>query len=267
MIIKNIDALGEEIFWIDEVVPEPLVQTWWQDVVNYGKWDKGFLAYGGNPPHPSMDKSGDPQLQETIRSTGSFSTDITGTKERQTWYMNVSRSREAFKEAATKAYKKIEDGNEPYWEDPEVNEKAEETGFGLQEHQFNHHPMIHQTVNMIWSMYKKAFEEALGKEIQDYNNCYLHSFQHGDSSWTHQDYMDYSAIVYLNPPMMPYWDLRKWGGETLYWNDDLDFVRACTMPKGGAASLFRGDIFHKVTMPSWEAEFGRNAATFFFDKK
>ena len=143
MIIKNIDALGEEIFWIDEVVPEPLVQTWWQNVVNYGKWDKGFLAYGGNPPHPSMDKSGDPQLQETIRSTGSFSTEITGTKERQTWYMNVSRSREAFKEAATKAYKKIQDGNEPYWEDPEVNEKAEETGFALQEHQFNHHPMIH----------------------------------------------------------------------------------------------------------------------------
>ena len=76
----------------------------------------------------------------------------------------------AFKEAATKAYKKIQDGNEPYWQDPEVNEKAEKTGFGLQEHQFDHHPMIHQTVNMIWSMYKSVFEEALGKEIQDYNN-------------------------------------------------------------------------------------------------
>ena len=158
MIIKNIDALGEEIFWIDEVVPEPLVQTWWGNVVNYGKWDKGFLAYGGNPPHPSMDKSGDPNLQNSIRSTGSFSTDITGTKERQTWYMNVSRSREAFKEAATKAYKKTEDGNEPYWEDPELNKKAEETGFGLQEHQFNHHPMIHQTVDMIWALYKNSFE-------------------------------------------------------------------------------------------------------------
>ncbi len=159
-IIKNIDVLGEEIFWIDEVVPLGLVQNWWQDVINYGKWDKGFLAYGGNPPHPSMDKTGDPQLQEIIRNEGSFSTEITGTRERQTWYMNVSRSREAFKEAATKAYKKIQDGNEPYWQDPEVNEKAEKTGFGLQEHQFDHHPMIHQTVNMIWSMYKSVFEDS-----------------------------------------------------------------------------------------------------------
>ena len=44
-IIKNIDVLGEEIFWIDEVVPTGLVQSWWSDVINYGKWDKGFLAY------------------------------------------------------------------------------------------------------------------------------------------------------------------------------------------------------------------------------
>ena len=268
MIIKNIDVLGDEIFWIDEVVPEPLIQSWWESVVNYGKWDKGFLAYGGNPPHISMDKTGDPILQEQIRAEGSFSREITGTTERQTWYMNVSRSKEAFQQAASNAYRKIDDGNKPYWED----EEKKDSEFALQEHQFEHHPIIHQTVNQIWSMYKPAFEEAVGLELQDYNNCYLHSFQHGDSSWTHQDYMDYSAIVYLNPNVIqpngePLWDLRKWGGETLYWNDDLDFIRACTVPKGGAAALFRGDIFHKVTMPSWESEWGRNAATFFFDKK
>ena len=262
-IIKNIDALGEEIFWIDEVVPEPLVQNWWQDVINYGKWDKGFLAYGGNPPHPSMDKTGVPEHIEHVRKEGGFSMDITGTRERQTWYMNVSRSKEAFQNAASTAYRKIDDGNKPYWEDEEKSNSE----FALADHQFQHHPQIHMTVDQIWGMYKPFFEDALGKEIQDYNNCYLHSFQHGDSTWTHQDYMDYSAIVYLNPNIEHFWDLRKWGGETLYYNDDLDFVRACTIPKGGAASLFRGDIFHKVTMPSWEAEFGRNAATFFFDKK
>lgn len=261
--IKNIDALGEEIFWIDDVVPEHLLLQWWEQVIVYGKWDKGFLAYGGNPPHPSMDRTGNPDAQKMIREQGSFSRDITGTKERTTWYMNVSASKEKFKEAATKAYTKQDDGNNPYWDDPE----KEKQGFGLQDHQFQHHPQIHFTVDQIWAMYKPHFEEAVGKELQDYNNCYLHSFQHGDSSWCHQDYMDYSAIVYLNPPKKHFWDLRKWGGETLYWNDDLDFVRACTVPKGGAASLFRGDIFHKVTMPSWEADWGRNAATFFFDKK
>ena len=263
MIIENIDVMNEEIFWIDEVVPQQKVMEWWGNIINFGKWDKGFLAYGGNPPHPSMDKSGDPQMQEQIRKEGNFSVDITGTRERVTWYMNVSRSKEHFQQAASTAYRKKQDDNEPYWED---EEKAK-SEFALQEHQFQHHPMVNLTVEQIWSVYKPVFEQALGKEIQDYNNCYLHSFQHGDSSWTHQDYMDYSAIVYLNPNNLQHWDLRKWGGETLYFDDDLEFIRACTIPKGGAASLFRGDIFHKVTMPSWEADWGRNAATFFFDKK
>lgn len=261
--IKNIDIMGDDIFWIDNVVPIHMLMNWWSDLQNYGKWDKGFLAYGGNPPHPSMDKSGDPEHIKRVRELGSFSTDITGTKERVTWYMNVSRSKEHFQNAATTAYKKTDDGNEPYWEDP----KTEESSFALQDHQFEHHPKIHNLVDQIWAMYKPFFEDAIGKEVQDYNNCYLHAFQTGDSSWTHQDYMDYSAIVYLNPPIKHHWDLRKWGGETLYWNDELDFIRACTVPKGGAASLFKGDIFHKVTMPSWEADFARNAATFFFDKK
>ena len=35
--------------------------------------DKGFLAYGGNPPHISMDKTGDPEVQEKIREEGGFS--------------------------------------------------------------------------------------------------------------------------------------------------------------------------------------------------
>ena len=77
--------------------------------------------------------------------------------------------------------------------------------------------------------------------------------------------MDYSAIVYFNSPNQ--WDLRKWGGETLFFNDDLDYCRAMTIPKGGSAVVFRGDIFHKVTGVSWEATFPRNSATFFFDKK
>ena len=266
MIIKNIDVLGDEIFWVDDVVPEPLLQKWWIDVINFGKWDKGFLAYGGNPPHPSMDRTGDPQTQKIIREQGSFSRDITGTKERVTWYMNVSRSKDHFQQAASDAYKKADDNAVPYWE-KDVSDKTDGKPFGLQDEQFQHNPIIHQTIEHIWSAYKPAFEEALGKEVQDYNNCYLHAFQHGDSTWTHQDYMDYSAIVYLNPNMEHHWDLRKWGGETLYYDDELEFVRACTVPKGGAASLFRGDIFHKVSMVSWEAEWSRNAATFFFDKK
>ena len=79
---------------------------------------------------------------------------------------------------------------------------------------------LNETVDFIWDTYKPHFEQALGVEVKDYNNCYVHAFQCGDSSWTHQDYMDYSAIVYINP--ITHWDLRKWGGETLYFNDELD---------------------------------------------
>ena len=259
--IKNIDVMGDEIFWIDNIVPDHIVYQWYIDLLAHGKWDKGFLAYGGNPPHISMDKTGNPTHVAQIREQGGFSADITGTKERQTWYMNVSRSKEAFQQAAGRAYRQRDDGNVPYWDDPDsINNE-----FALQPEQFEHHPKIHNMVDQIWGLYKPHFEQALGKEIKDYNNCYLHAFQHGDSTWTHQDYMDYSAIVYLNPTEL--WDLRKFGGETLYYDDDLEFVRACTIPKGGAASLFKGDIFHKVSMVSWETEFSRNAATFFFDKK
>ena len=255
---KNIDLMGEEIFLIDDVEQQGIVAKWWTDLYNYGSFIQGFLAYGGNPPHISMDKTGDPEMIKKIREEGGFSNKITGTLEKNTWYMNVSRSQEAFTKAAGRAYKQKDDGNEAYW-DKEGQE------WGLPVDIFKHHPVVHNTVDEIWNTFKPHFEKALGLEVKDYNNCYVHAFQHGDSSWAHQDYMDYSAIVYLNP--IPIWDLRKWGGETLFWNDDIDFVRATACPKGGSAVVFRGDIFHKVTGVSWEATFPRNSATFFFDKK
>ena len=256
--IKNIDTMNEEIFLIDDVTRNEIVTYLWTNFTNYGSWVKGFLAYGGNPPHISMDKTGDPDLIEKIRKEGGFSPLITGTIERNSWYMNVSRSQEAFTNAASRAYKQKEDGNEPYWD-------KEDQEWGLDKNIFEHHPVVHQSVDQIWELYKPHFEQALGVEVKDYNNCYVHAFQCGDSSWTHQDYMDYSAIVYINP--ITHWDLRKWGGETLFFNDELDFCRAMTTPKGGSAVVFRGDIFHKVTGVSWEADFPRNSATFFFDKK
>ena len=258
MTSKHIDVLGEEIYLIDNIVPDPVVEKWWMNFTNYGKWIRGFLAYGGNPPHISMNRTGDPVAQKAIREQGGFSTEITGTTERVTWYMNVSQSQKAFTEAASVAYQKADDDNVPYWD-------KEGKGWELQQDIFTHHPEVHRTVDQIWEVFKPSFESALGVELEEYNNCYVHAFQAGDSSWSHQDYMDYSAIVYINP--MQYWDLRKWGGETLFLNDDIDFVRACTLPKGGSAVVFRGDIFHKVTAVSWEAEYPRNSATFFFNKK
>ena len=202
MISEHIDVLGEEIYLVDNIVPDPVIEKWWMNFTNYGKWIRGFLAYGGNPPHISMNRTGDPEAQKAIREQGGFSTEITGTTERLTWYMNVSQSQKAFTEAASVAYKKADDDNVPYWD-------KEGKGWELDQDIFTHHPVVHQTVDQIWELYKPSFESALGVELEEYNNCYVHAFQAGDSSWSHQDYMDYSAIVYINP--MQYWDLRKWG--------------------------------------------------------
>ena len=261
MQIEHIDVMGEEIYLVDNVVPEQLVEQWWMNINNNARWIKGFLAYGGNPPHISMNRTGNPQLQEQAREQGGFSKEITGTTERLTYYMNVSASREKFQEAASIAYQKANDGQTPYWD----REKDDNSEWGLQDAHYEHHPVVHESVHQMWEIYKPHFQDALGVELEEYHNCYVHAFEPGDSSWAHQDYLDYSAIVYFNP--MQHWDLRKWGGETLFLNDDIDFVRACTLPKGGSAVVFRGDIFHKVTGVSWEADFSRNSATFFFNKK
>ena len=110
--IKNIDTMNEEIFLIDDIVDNDKVNTWWHTILTYGKWIKGFLAYGGNPPHVSMNKTGDPNFQEKLREQGGFSPLITGTWERNTWYMNVSQSQEAFTNAASNAYK-TDDSSRP----------------------------------------------------------------------------------------------------------------------------------------------------------
>ncbi len=248
--------MGEEIYLIDDVVPENIVQNWMFDVINHGSFVQGFLAYGGNPPSIVMDRTGDPEYQKQLRESGGFSPYMTGTFEKSSWYMNVSKSPDDFENAAKRAY--VEGDY-----DKETMEKYGEH-MKLNPELFFHHPKIHAVVDQAWDVFHPHFEEVLGVKLKSYNNCYIHAFQHGDSTWAHQDYMDYSAVVYLNLPQ--FWDLRKWGGETLFFDDEVEFVRATTAPKGGSAVVFRGNIFHKVASVSWEATTPRYAATYFFDK-
>ena len=46
MQIEHIDVMGEEIYLVDNVVPEQLVEQWWMNINNHARWIKGFLAYG-----------------------------------------------------------------------------------------------------------------------------------------------------------------------------------------------------------------------------
>ena len=41
---QKIDILGEEIFLIDDVVPENVVQNWMFNIVNHGSFVQGFLT-------------------------------------------------------------------------------------------------------------------------------------------------------------------------------------------------------------------------------
>ena len=77
----------------------------------------------------------------------------------------------------------------------------------------------------------------------------------------HRDPFDYTLVVYLNPA----YDLRKWGGETMFFNDDLTFCRGAVSPKPETACLFKSDIPHKVTGVSWECGEPRMALTFYLE--
>ena len=105
--------------------------------------------------------------------------------------------------------------------------------------------------------------KIIGKKFKkSCTNAYLNRNAYGDSVWTHRDPADYSLVVYLNPIG---YDLRKWGGETMFYNNDLTFCRGAVSPKGTTACLFKSEIPHKITGVSWEANFDRMAITYFME--
>ena len=125
------------------------------------------------------------------------------------------------------------------------------------------HPEIKRITQEIFDVYLPYCNEIVGKPFKkDFTNAYINRNAFGDSCWTHADPLDYSLIVYLNPDS---YDLRKWGGETLFFNHDITLGRGAVTPKGSTACLFKGDIPHKVTSVSWEAEFDRIAITYFLE--
>ena len=125
------------------------------------------------------------------------------------------------------------------------------------------HPEIQRLANEIYDVYRPHCEEVIGRKFKkEYTNGYLNRNMFGDTVWTHADPFDYTLVVYLNPDS---YDLRKWGGETLFFNDDITFSRGAVAPKGSTACLFKSDIPHKVTSVSWEADFDRLAITYYLE--
>lgn len=119
--------------------------------------------------------------------------------------------------------------------DPEINSKISDVdrqlpeGFELMEEIWDH----------ISSKCKLSYEP-----IQQYINA----FNHGDNTWGHTDWYDYTVILYPNPK----WDSQIWGGETLFFDPNYKFIRAAVACTPGNVVVFKGDIPHKAGQVSRE---------------
>lgn len=285
---RNADSSGNDIHVITDVVSNADTVGWYYGFMLWGKWNKSQIFYNQNPPIPAMDthmndaievdESGSPTVNSAL---------VTGTKERLTWFINVSKMEKCYHYQSSQnqnTVKGLTADNIKITEDikPEpfkvgnyevtqemIDENPEVFGtIGLNDERmsagvYEMHPEVRRLANEIYDIYRPHCEEIVGRKFKkEYTNGYLNRNAYGDSVWTHADPFDYSLVVYLNPDS---YDLRKWGGETIFLDDSLTFCRGGVSPKGSTACLFKSDIPHKVTGVSWEAEFDRMAITYYLE--
>lgn len=285
---QNADSSGNDIHVITDAVSNTDTAGWYYGFMLWGKWNKNQIFYNQNPPINAMDthiegamevdKSGSPTVNSAL---------VTGTREKQTWFINVSKMEKCYhyQDATNKT---VIDGlnsdntettstiiPEPFKvgnyevtqemidENPELFKTVNVNDVRLSSGVYEMHPEVRRLANEIYDIYRPHCEKIVGRKFKkEYTNGYLNRNAYGDSVWTHADPFDYSLVVYLNPDS---YDLRKWGGETIFLDDSLTFCRGGVSPKGSTACLFKSDIPHKVTGVSWEAEFDRMAITYYLE--
>ena len=287
--VLNADSMGNDIFVIDDVVSNADTAGWYYCMNLWGKWNKNQMFYNQNPPIVAMDTHTDTakKFNPETMEWESDSTMVTGTKERTTWFMNASKiencqyydkdEKDGIKGLTAdnvsidtdKVVKPFKIGNyEVTQELIDQNPEEFQTLYvddttQINANIYNLHPEVKRITQEIYDIYLPYCNEVVGRPFKkDFTNAYINRNAFGDSCWTHADPLDYSLIVYLNPDS---YDLRKWGGETLFFNDDITLGRGAVSPKGSTACLFKSDIPHKVTSVSWEAEFDRIAITYFLE--
>ena len=106
------------------------------------------------------------------------------------------------------------------------------------------------------------FEKETGHELDMYN-ILVTQFNHGDSSWLHQDLSnDYTCVLYANPT----WDIN-WGGFTIFTNDTKDIIDFTSYPKCGTFIFFDAHIWHGPTAVGREAKVPRMGITYQMKRK
>jgi len=286
---RNADNSGSDITVISDVVTNQDTIGWYYAFMLWGKWNKSQIFYNQNPPIPAMDSHIGHATYMDMEN-GEMKVDpsmVTGTKERLSWFINVSKMENCYHYQSSQnqnTVKGLTADNIKITEDIKpvpfkvgnyevsqkmIDENPEVFGtIGLNDERmsagvYEMHPEVRRLANEIYDIYRPHCEEIVGRKFKkEYTNGYLNRNMFGDTVWTHADPFDYTLIVYLNNDL---WDLRKWGGETLFFNDDITMSRGAVAPKGSTACLFKSEIPHKVTSVSWEAECDRLAITYYLE--
>ena len=284
---RNADNSGNDINVISDVVTNQDTIGWYYAFMLWGKWNKSQIFYNQNPPINAMDTHIDEAMEVHNTLPRVNPALVTGTKERLTWFINVSKMEkcyhyqssqnqntvegltadnikitedikpEPFKVGSYEVTQEMIDENPDAFKTVGLNDELMSAGV------YDMHPEVKRLANQIFDIYRPHCEEIVGRKFKkEYTNGYLNRNAYGDSVWTHADPFDYTLVVYLNPDA---YDLRKWGGETIFLDDSLTFCRGGVSPKGSTACLFKSDIPHKVTGVSWEAEFDRMAITYYLE--
>ena len=286
--VLSADSMGNDIFVISDVVDNADTAGWYYCMNLWGKWNKNQMFYNQNPPINAMDTS--IEAATTFNpQTGKVEIDstlVSGTKEKTTWFMNASKIEnceyyendngelikgltaenvsinadniEPFKIGNYEVTQDLIDQNPNEFQTLMINDKSR-----INANIYDLHPEVKRITQEIFDIYLPYCNEVVGKSFKkDFTNAYINRNAFGDSCWTHADPFDYSLIVYLNPDS---YDLRKWGGETIFFDDDITLGRGAVSPKGSTACLFKSNIPHKVTSVSWESEFDRVAITYFLE--
>ena len=276
--VLSADSMGNDIFVISDVVDNADTAGWYYCMNLWGKWNKNQMFYNQNPPINAMDTS--IEAATTFNpQTGKVEIDstlVSGTKEKTTWFMNASKIEnceyyendngelikgltadnvsinadniEPFKIGNYEVTQDLIDQNPNEFQTLMINDKSR-----INANIYDLHPEVKRITQEIFDIYLPYCNEVVGKSFKkDFTNAYINRNAFGDSCWTHADPFDYSLIVYLNPDS---YDLRKWGGETIFFDDDITLGRGAVSPKGSTACLFKSNIPHKVTSVSWESEF------------
>ena len=148
--------------------------------------------------------------------------------------------------------------------------KAWQANFNLPEviEEINSDPKLHSKVSNVDRQPEEGLEliKEVWNTVRDQCSLghlipiqqYVNAFNHGDNTWGHTDWYDYTVIVYINPE----WDSQIMGGETLFFDDDYKFIRAAVAPTPGNVVVFKGEIPHKAGVVSRDTTIARYGIVF-----